>query len=269
MRVAFEKLEGLGNDFVLIDGRVIGARRPSPALAQRLCHRRRGVGADGLIWIAPSEDADIAMRILNADGSRAEMCGNGLRCVLRWFAALNASRAGSQIWVDTEAGRLWGRVASGEVTALTGFPRLIGERTVAGARGIEWEVGNPHFVTQGHGDLTALATRRGPLLQAAFPEGINVGVVKRTGADALSLVVYERGAGLTEACGTGAVAAAASARHWGWLEAGHAATVHLPGGSLKIRFESEDAGLSAIITGPACHVFSGEVEIADDEWTAA
>ncbi|MCC7386629.1 MAG: diaminopimelate epimerase [Deltaproteobacteria bacterium] len=263
LSVRFAKYHGLGNDFVLIDGRADG-RLIDAHLAVRLCDRHRGVGADGVLSLLPSRhpDAIARMHLFNADGSVAEMCGNGLRCVVQ---ALVARGAPAKMVIDTDAGLRRGeRLGDGQVRASLGQPAVIGARSieVAGRRfeGLAISVGNPHFVLQPFGpeeDLTSLALRYGPEIERhpAFPERTNVELLKRHG-DRIEVVVFERGAGLTLACGTGAGAAAVAARELGLVAASGPATIRLPGGELCV--DAWDGEVALV--GEALHVFDGEID---------
>lgn len=259
MRLAFEKYEGLGNDFVLVDVRGADAR-VGPDEARRLCDRRRGVGADGVLLVGPGRGSGAAsMIVFNADGSRPEMCGNGLRCVAHYLA-----RGGdASLVVDTDAGPRGCEVEGGEVRVEMGAATL-GPSTVeleaAGERVRlrEVNVGNPHAVIFGAYDR-ARFERLGPVLatHAHFAAGANVEFVREGSGGELEVLVWERGVGPTEACGTGACAVAAAACAEGLRRHGEALRVRLPGGALEIW---ADAGGRVAMRGPARRVFRGEVE---------
>jgi diaminopimelate epimerase len=268
----FEKYEGLGNDFVLVEtDREDGV---APSLARALCDRRFGVGADGVLLILPpaSGGATARMRVLNADGSVPEMCGNGLRCAAVHVARRRgATTTTTTMTIDTDAGpRACTLGAGGEVTVDMGEVRVTGEARVD-LDGDVWELttadaGNPHAVAvRPATDLTEPTDARCALAEAGprlathplFPGGTNVGLARyREGA--IDLDVWERGVGLTLACGTGACAAAAVAVAKGAFEVGKEIPVRLPGGVLVVTMTP--AG-HAIMRGPARHVFGGEVDV--------
>jgi diaminopimelate epimerase len=272
----FHKYEGLGNDFLVVTSS--RAERFDAARARALCDRHRGVGADGVLSVGGDADG-FFMRVVNADGSRPEMCGNGIRC-----AMLHLARSGSigtePVRVETDAGphecTLLSldeaqRTASVRVAmrpySLTPDPSWLASTTerVDAELAIEdrtltataVSMGNPHLVIfdaerQG---APALAPRleRHPW----FPARVNVGLAELTGPRAFGLRVFERGVGLTEACGTGACAAAAAAVETGRMPRGEAIEVELPGGVLTIVVGERGAPVS--MTGPARFVFEGSV----------
>ncbi|MCL2723459.1 MAG: diaminopimelate epimerase [Polyangiaceae bacterium] len=262
--LVFEKYEGLGNDFVLIEADREDAI--SSSLARTICDRRFGVGGDGVLVVLPpvSPKAAARMRVINADGSIPEMCGNGLRCV-----ALHVFRAGEmqgegELVFDTDAGtRLCvvdDRNRRGLVTVDMGVVRATDDVTID-LDGDRWELsladaGNPHAIT------TRLAAREiidivGPRLAThpLFPNGTNVEFASfRKGA--VDLVVWERGCGVTHACGTGACATVAVGVKKGLLARNEEVIVTLPGGPLFITLRNDG---HAIMRGPARHVFSGRL----------
>ena len=266
MGLGFDKYEGLGNDFVLVEADREDA--VSPALARALCDRRFGVGADGVLLLLPprTNAADARMKVLNADGSVPEMCGNGLRCAVLHHARSHGRRTGEVVF-DTDAGPkpcvVDDQDGRGLVTVDMGVVRVTGDVTIDlddhGAHD-PWELsladaGNPHAIT------TRAATRAvidsvGPQLAThpRFPAGTNVEfAVYRKGA--IELVVWERGVGVTHACGTGACATVAVGVARGLVAAGEEVTVNLPGGPLSVTMRADG---HAIMRGPARHVFSGE-----------
>ena len=280
MKTAFSKYHGLGNDFVVVDRRTGGSPvRPEQGVA--LCDRRTGIGADGVLTLLAEPDGTPRMHVTNADGSVAEMCGNGLRCVVKFLADEGAAR-GERLSVMTGNGLLsceLHRDAQGVVTEVTvamGRPELTpskipiaapGDRFVQGeltvgaekVRGTAVSMGNPHFVL--FGDLRPRAAELGPLLERhpAFPSRTNVEFVTRT-PEGLDVVVWERGCGFTQACGTGACASVVAGILEGRLTAGAAIPVKLAGGTLQIRVLPD---LSQVfMRGPAIRVFAGEVELA-------
>jgi diaminopimelate epimerase len=270
--LAFHKYEGLGNDFVLVEaGREDAV---SPELASLLCDRRLGVGADGVLLLLPpsSSAAQGRMKVINADGSVPEMCGNGLRCAVLHVARARRMTSGeitfetgaglrSSIVDDASSSQSGGRAF---VTVDMGVVR-VGEdiRLDLGSEGGAdvWELtladaGNPHAITTRRTTREAIE-RVGPRIatHARFPAGTNVEFAayeKR----AVDLVVWERGVGITQACGTGACATAAVGVAKGELPKNEEITVSLPGGSLFITIRDDGR---AIMRGPARHVFSGRV----------
>jgi len=261
VRTRFAKYEGLGNDFVVVDGPLM-----SPARARRLCDRRRGIGADGVLTVmAPRQGGAAYMHVYNSDGSAAAMCGNGIRCVARHLAETRG--LGGTFVVETDAGPrrcTVHRDAAGAVEAVSvemGPARIEGEQEfdVRGERlrALRVSMGNPHAVFFGEASR-ARAEALGPGVEAAVAGGVNAGFAAPR-AGGLDLVVWERGAGLTEACGTGACAAAAAAVQRGLVRAGVPVEVRLPGGPLTITV-GEGLG-SVAMRGPAAWVFEGETEL--------
>jgi diaminopimelate epimerase len=272
--LAFTKVEGLGNDFLLVDRR--GASIASievelavlAELAPVVCHRRTGVGGDGILVLGPPRAAghDASMWVVNHDGSRPQMCGNGLRCVALVIAGVGEH----VVTVDTDAGPrrcavTAARADAGEVDVDMGPGRWLGERSPAAGEGRSFDVvsmGNPHavaFVRAGE-DPEALARRIGPALERApeFPEGTNVELARVEPDGRVRLWVWERGCGITEACGTGACATVVAGVRWGLVPAGVAVAVDLPGGPLEIRVPTDPAG-EVRMRGPARVVFRGEL----------
>lgn len=264
--IDFDKYEGLGNDFLVMD---VESEGFSPALARHLCDRRFGVGGDGVLLVLPPADgAHVArMRVVNADGSIPEMCGNGLRCV-----ALHVARRRSLDHLEgvfeTDAGLRrvtldrHGSHGPALVRVDMGKMHVSARRTLeVGGEVVELVVadaGNPHAIllpVGGEHHDRAMLERLGPAIEKhpAFPQGTNVELVSRERDGSFRLTVWERGVGFTLACGTGACATVATLVALGECQAGEAVTVHLPGGDLKITIEDG----RAIMEGPARHVFSG------------
>jgi diaminopimelate epimerase len=266
-RVRFDKYEGLGNDFVVVDA--ASDDDLSPAAVSALCDRHFGVGADGVLLVLPARSPACAarMRVVNADGSVPEMCGNGLRCVALHLAR-RAGEArehanGLELRVETDAGERACRVDLGGTEAMVtvdmGLVRVMGDRSVSFDGGSAVvavaDAGNPHAVL--FGDFTrGDAERIGPRIATHpdFPRGTNVEFA-RAGADGIDVVVWERGVGITLACGTGACATAAVACDKGLVRRGRPVTVRLLGGPLEVTIEESGR---ATMRGPARHVFSGE-----------
>jgi diaminopimelate epimerase len=253
----FWKYHGLGNDFVVVEGDTL----MPPDRAVRLCDRRRGIGADGVLSVLPPRAGGAAyMHIFNSDGSVAAMCGNGIRCVARHLA--ESRGLGGEIEIETDAGPRRCTVHRGPagveaVTVDMGRARIEGNQEfVVGPeriRTLRVSMGNPHAVAL-DGPEPARAGSVGPAIEAQVPGGVNVGFGRASGST-VDLVVWERGAGLTEACGTGACAAAVTALHEGRLSGPGPVTVNLPGGALEI---TVGPGMDVRMKGPAELVFDGE-----------
>jgi diaminopimelate epimerase len=234
------KHHGLGNDFlVLIDSH--GRFTVDGELARALCDRHRGVGADGLLHVtAGSEGADVTMVLLNADGTRAEMSGNGISCLAQ--AVMMAQVVSPpEVRVATDAGLRTVHLVGGRATV------DMGEVTVkADGDAVVVDVGNPHLVLRDQGqDLEALGLEHADL---------NVELVSAVGAGELAMRVHERGVGITDACGTGAVASAAAGREWGLV--GDRVTVLQPGGPTGVDL----SGATARYTVPV--VFIARIEVS-------
>lgn len=274
MEIAFVKMHGLGNDVVIIDGRA-NAVPIDAALARAVADRKRGVGCDQLILLEASQDKEIAaaLRFWNADGGEVEACGNGTRCVAAHLMAESGARA---LRLRTRAGVLFcEKTESGEICVDMGKPKLewqeipLAERM--DTRKIDVRVGpidapilfgpgavnmgNPHcifFVEKAEGyDLARL----GPMLEhhPMFPERANVSLAEVRGPHDIRLRVWERGAGLTQACGTAACAAVVAAFRRGL--AARRARVALDGGALMIEWRESDGHV--LMTGPAAYAFRG------------
>ena len=261
MPLRFWKYHGLGNDFVVVEGGPL----MDPGRAERICDRHRGIGADGVLTILPPREAGVAyMHIYNSDGSVAAMCGNGIRCVARHLAEKQG--LSGEILIETDSGvkRCTAhRGADGAVEAVTvemGTARVEGEQQfevgAEAVRTLRVSMGNPHAVIF-DGPGPERAATLGPAIEARVPGGVNVGFARIAGGG-LDLVVWERGAGLTDACGTGACAAAAAAVKTGRLKGGGPVDVRLPGGTLTIRVGPD---LSVLMKGPAARVFEGEADL--------
>ena len=268
MTLPFIKMHGLGNDYVYIDGfrqetAALLTKVNLAALARRVSDRHFGIGSDGLVLILPSGDADAKMRIFNADGSEAEMCGNAIRCVGKYLYESGLCR-NVQLQIETLAGIRFlslqlshGRVE--QVTVNMGRPVIQPESIQVGMDPIGYtsvNMGNPHAVffretVMPDEELTEVGRSVGT--HPHFPEGTNVEFVRVRNNKELDVRVWERGSGVTLACGTGACAAAVSAMWHGWTE--RDVTVHLPGGDLEIRWETNTK--SVYMTGPATEVFRG------------
>jgi len=272
----FTKMEGLGNDYVYVDGARETVRDPS-RLAVLFSDRHLGVGADGLILILPSAKADARMEMYNADGSRAEMCGNGIRCVAKYVYDRGIARK-ENLRIETDAGVKDLRVftSSGRVTRVRvdmGRPelergkipmkgpkgRVVGEPLAVLDRTFRVTVvnmGNPHCVTFVE-DVDAFdVAKYGPAVERhpSFPQRVNAGFAQVADRTHLRLRVWERGSGETLACGTGACAACAAAVLADLVE--RSVTVHLRGGNLEVEWSEADD--SVAMTGSVREVFTGD-----------
>jgi len=257
--VRLTKHHGLGNDFlVLLD--LAGVAQVDGPAARALCDRRRGVGADGVIVAGPGGGgADVTMVLRNADGSRAEMSGNGIRC-LGQAVALDRGADRLDLVVATDAGPRAVAVASGpdartaSVRVDMGLAKVDLEPSLDAplGRSALVDMGNPHLVLPREDLATVDVRTDGPALEALVPGGVNVEWYRRRPAGDLELVVWERGAGATEACGTGACAVAAADAAWH----GGAKTlqVHMPGGAVEV-------GLGEVLTLTGPSVFVATVEV--------
>ncbi|MCB2224015.1 MAG: diaminopimelate epimerase [Actinobacteria bacterium] len=249
----FVKMHGLGNDFVVLDGPF----EPTAAQVEAWCHRRRGIGADGVLVVSPLPDGMVQMGYWNADGSPAEMCGNGLRCVAR-HAVAQGMVDGPDFVVQTAVGRrpvsVRGdgsvRAFLGEVTAAEAGPM-----DVAGYHLDPIRVGNPHAVAFVPDCYSTPVSAVGPVVEGDphFPERTNVEFATVVSSNRIALRVWERGVGETLACGTGAAATAAVAHRKGLTDA--RVTVDLPGGQLTV----EVAGDGVWIEGPAETAYRGVI----------
>ena len=249
--VPFVKMNGTHNEFVVVDGRETPLDDPI-AFARNVCDPERGPGADGLLLALDSATADVRMRIINADGSEPEMCGNGIRCLARY---LDEHDGLAEAVVETIAGPIATRVLSREpylVSEVMGTPRIGEPHDVAGFRATPVDVGNPHVVIFVD-DLAAIDIRTlGPRIERdpRYPDGTNVHFAQIDG-NRLRVLHWERGAGATAACGTGAVstAAVAIAAH-GFRSP---VTLEVPGGELRVEWTQ---GERATLIGDAVVEFS-------------
>lgn len=290
-RLPFVKMNGLGNDFIVVDIRSETAWETlltDPAAVRRLCDRHRGIGADGILAILPAETvgAVATMRVHNADGSRAEMCGNGLRCVARFLfeqplPGLSFSLPKAELVIDTGAGPLRCVLALLESGVLGSIEIDMGRPSVPVPSQVSLVVdpemaamelslvsmGNPHAVrfcdaADSYESLFELARRFGPQIEQHpfFAHKTNVEFVRVRDqfASGLEVVVWERGCGITQACGTGACAAMVAACRRGMMSFGRRCEVRLPGGVLEVTVAPD---LSAVhMRGPTETVFFGEYE---------
>jgi diaminopimelate epimerase len=277
--LTFRKVEGLGNDFVLLDRLDLDADTLArevewaQAAAPKLCDRRTGIGADGILLVGPGRAGAASMIVINFDGSRPEMCGNGLRCV----AAFVAEQLDVQsLSIDTDAGPRACRILGVDagvfsVSVDMGPAERLGVRRPTAGNGREFvgiSMGNPHAVcfleAKTSQDPETLARTLGPAIErdpVFAPGKTNVEFARIEADSSITLWVWERGVGITSACGTGACATAAAAVDLGLLAADHPIAVRLPGGRLSItvpRVASEQI----VMEGPARQVFSGMLDSA-------
>jgi len=276
--IAFVKMHGLGNDFIVVRADE-GVPEDAAALAVKLCDRHFGIGADGLVFIVPSEKADCMMRIFNADGSEAEQCGNAIRCVAKyvWDRSVGANDeltietkgAGAQrvtvypkdgrvarVRVDMGAPILNGR----DIPTTFDAPRVVGETIEADGRSFRFtavSMGNPHCVIEVEDAVRFETSVWGPKLEThpAFPRRTNVEFVTIESAARATMRVWERGSGETLACGTGACAVLVASVLEGKME--RRGTIALKGGELDI--EWDEASGRVYMTGPAEEVYEGRV----------
>lgn len=272
MRLSFTKMHGLGNDFVLIDYRRFKLDN-LPELSKMLCHRRFGVGADQMLLLCNSDDADFKMRIFNADGSEVEACGNGTRCIAKYIwdrglsekdllsvetaaGIIKAEKSGDMVKVDMGEPILEGRLIPVKLDGMVkDFPLRIRDK--------EFKItcismGNPHaviIVDEVDGfDLK----KYGPLIEKheLFPNRINIEFIQVINSEKIKMRAWERGSGETMACGTGAAASAVAANLKGLT--GRRINVILLNGELLIEWNENN---HIYMTGPALEVFSGEIDI--------
>ena len=263
MRIPFVKMHGLGNDFVVLDGRDRALPKLTEAAVRRLADRREGVGCDQLILLAPaqSRECDVHMRIFNADGGEVESCGNASRAL--------ALLLGREARVETAGGIIAVRPHDGGASVDMGAPRFDWDAIPLAypvdtlAMPVGWDeltnpvavnVGNPHVIFFVPDCDAVPLDRLGPQIETdpLFPERVNVNVATVENPERIKLRVWERGAGLTRACGTGACATAVAAMRRGLVE--RSVTVALPGGDLKIGWSAENRMSMA---GPAAESFRG------------
>ena len=262
MRRPFHKMHGLGNDFVIVDAR----EEPfavTPSLARAIANRRTGVGCDQLVVLEPSDSADLRMRIWNSDGGEVESCGNATRCVVQLTGAKQ---------IDSGGGLLEGEDLGGEVEVSIGEPRFGWDEIPLAfpidtnplpmawgelVRPMALNVGNPHLVFFVDDVDSVPIQELGPRIEddPSFPERINVNVAHAE-ENGVSLRTWERGAGLTLACGTGACATAVASIRT--KRASSPVKVSMPGGSLMIAWAP---GEPIRMRGSATHVFSGELDL--------
>jgi len=276
----FVKMHGTGNDFVLLEAQT--NERDWPTLAQAVCDRHFGVGADGLILVLPSARADVRMRIFNPDGSEAEMCGNGLRCIVKYAVEGGLARPrDGRVDVETLAGVLAAqtfgdgrtvervrvsmgvpRFAPAEIPVLVeAEPPIVDLPLEVASRSLRLtclSMGNPHAVHFVDGPVADFPLEEiGPLVEhhPLFPQRINFEVARVQASDRIEARVWERGVGTTLACGSGASATMVAARRHGLVR--ERVDITLPGGTLVVEWDGKG---EVHLTGPAERVFAGEWE---------
>lgn len=278
MPIEFTKYHGLGNDFILIDNRASSELIVTPQQAIKLCDRNFGIGADGVISVLPGQDnTDYTMQIINSDGSEPEMCGNGIRCLAKFIAQLEGNKSNTvQYRIHTLAGVMKPQITTdGGVKVDMGVPKLLAaeipttlcsshekviDQTLEVA-GQTWSVtcvsmGNPHCITFVE-DVAAVPLEIiGPQFEhhPVFPQRTNTEFIQVIERNYLKMRVWERGAGATLACGTGACAALVAGVLTGKCD--RIATVELPGGCLEIEWSSDQR---LYMTGSAERVFTGQI----------
>lgn len=277
--ISFEKYHGIGNDFIIVDGQSIDM--PWQKLAPQLCDRHYGIGADGIIVVTKSTDCDFGMKIWNSDGSQPEMCGNGLRCVAAF--AVDHHLCDKTMSVETDSGVRYPKLINkkGPISMVSvdmGCPELrstqipiagpsrpvvVNEIIAIDGRELAYtgvSMGNPHCVIFVDDVSVVPIEKWGPEIEkmAIFPNQINVEFVTCLSRDLARMVVWERGAGPTLACGTGACAVVVAGILTGRLD--RTAKVMLPGGELDVSWP--DANASVEMIGPAEKVYSGQITIA-------
>jgi len=285
MKLHFTKMQGAGNDFVVLDA----TKAPlalSPVQLRALADRHFGVGADQILVVEPPRSAgmDFAYRIFNASGDEVEHCGNGARCFVRFvrergltdkrrIRVETVNRQLELVWHDDERVTVDmgvpdfaheripfapARMSPRREGGFELWPLALGEATVEVA---VLSMGNPHAVQRVADAGTAPVAEQGPRIEAheCFPQHVNAGFMQVVSRAQIALRVYERGAGETLACGTGACAAVVAGIRLGWLDAGVAVEVDTRGGRLSIEWAGNDAPVR--MTGPATTVFQGEIEL--------
>jgi diaminopimelate epimerase len=279
----FHKMHGLGNDFVVVQAEDILVEDVSE-LAERVCDRHTGIGADGLVFILPSQNADLQMRIFNADGTEAQQCGNAVRCVSKYFYE-RMDNSKTELLVETKRGIQpivlhvnegivqqvqvdMGEpilepaqipVKSGTVRDQVVIGETVYDQTILKEQGYTFtavSMGNPHAVIEADDLTDALVKGIGPKIETheMFPEKANIEFIRIHSPNEITMRVWERGVGETMACGSGACAVLVAAHLTG--KAKRKATIHLLGGDLTIDWKEENNHV--YMTGPASFVFAGE-----------
>lgn len=271
----FTKMQGLGNDFILVDGNDVKGMEYS-TLSKKMCDRKFGIGADGLIIVNPVDfpaDTDTSWRIINSDGSEPQMCGNGIRCFAKYVFDKEIVKS-KKFTVNTLAGTIIPEILeNGEVKVDMGSPILESakvpvntglDKTIShpiSAKGREFKftavsMGNPHCIIFSDEDTAFLAKEYGPSIELdnLFPEKTNVEFVKIVSKDEINVDVWERGCGITLACGTGTCAAVVASVLNGLTN--NSVKANLPGGIINIDWDIDNSRI--FMTGAAEYVFTGE-----------
>ncbi|NLG15914.1 MAG: diaminopimelate epimerase [Fibrobacter sp.] len=273
----FIKMHGLGNDFILTHEVSAGTVKSVAKQAVTLCDRRKGIGADGIIFVLPSQKADLRMCIFNSDGSEAEMCGNGIRCFALYVKLLNLNDIPS-LTIETPAGNIKTEfIDEDHIKVNMGKPileasripvaktagRVLNKEIIIDGNSFKFNavsMGNPHAVIYACELTDELVLGQGPKIEKhpMFPRKINVEFIKVLSDNEIEMRVWERGCGETQACGTGACASVVSGilsnRH------GKNVTVNLPGGKLQVEWSGNDDD-PVYMTGPARKVFQGQIDL--------
>ena len=280
MKINFTKMQGLGNDFVVLDYEEFLKTQKKPSdLAIKLCNRKFGIGSDGLIIVKPNtQDTDIGWIFYNSDGTMAQMCGNGMRCFAKYVTDKGFINK-KQFSVKTEAGIICPEILdNGEIKVNMNLPILnckkipfLGENNLAQKLKIkdkEFDInavsmGNPHCIIFTNEDTMEYAKKYGADIECngIFPEKTNVEFVNIISRNEVTLSVWERGCGITLACGTGACATVVAGILRGFLD--NKVKVNLPGGSLNIEWKgsTNDTNYPVFMTGRADYSFVGVIEI--------
>lgn len=282
--IKFSKMHGLGNDYVVIDetSEEIIPEDKKSEITVEICKRGFSIGADGVIFVTPSTSEDIRFRIFNSDGSEAEMCGNGIRCFSKFIydkgiidkEDINVETLGGTKKVNLTIKN--GRVASSkvnmgnatfktsEIPMISDNEEFLDEELIVDGNPVKMavvSVGNPHAVifTDNLNDVPL--NEMGPVIEAheAFPQKINVHFVKILSKNEIDMITWERGAGVTFACGTGATSCVLAGFKLGKLD--NDVLVHLPGGDLKINVYENSGTLGAFMEGDAVLVFDGIIKL--------
>lgn len=256
--IPFSKAEACGNDFLIVESAHMGS--DPAALSRRLCDRHRGVGADGVEWVHMADDGGVVARLFNADGSEAEISGNGTRCVAAWAVG---TRGGSEVRVLTGAGEkecmlLRRSDYDFEFAIEMGHGEVVGEKSIpvpdGTAKGLMISTGNPHFVEFVQRFPEGWRARAEAIGKShEFPDGTNVEFVKVLGRNKVEFRIFERGAGETQSSGTGSCASAIAAIHKGFVSS--PVEVQAPGGTQVVQWDGADA---LLLEGSARLVSRGE-----------
>jgi diaminopimelate epimerase len=262
-KIAFSKMHGLGNDFIIVDA----LRQPAAiekAMIAKMADRNQGIGFDQLLLLLPSHKADLCCQIFNADGTEAEQCGNGMRAVARYVHEQGIYPK-KRISIETRAGVIEVDIRDYEqIRANMGVPEIKPEPLLVTLDGSPvaltlLSMGNPHAIQRVASCKEAPVAAWGAKIESlpAFPRGVNAGFVEVVDRHAIRLRTYERGVGETLACGSNACASVVAGITQGWLDS--PVTVALARGNLQVEWAGENQAV--FLTGPATRVFSGEIEL--------